>query len=217
MYTPLRIIMADDNEIYRDGFVVMLKKQKELELVALAENGKELLARVAQHKPDVVITDIKMPQMDGIQATREINQLYAHICVIALTMFNEDHLIVEILEAGAKGYLLKNTTKEEVIDAARAVYRGQTYFCKETSARLAKMIAKSNYNPYVKVRPHLTEKEIEVIQLICEELSNKEIASRMNHSVRTIEGYRENILEKIQAKNTAGIVVYAIKNNLYKV
>lgn len=217
MNTRLRIVMADDNEIYRDGFEIMLKKQKDLELVAMAIDGKDLLHKVAQYKPEVIITDIKMPVMDGIEATREISKFHPGIGVIALTMFNEDNLIVDILEAGAKGYLLKNTTKEEVIEAAYAVHNQQTYFCKDTSEKLVKLIAKSNFDPYPKNKSLLNEKEIEIIQLICQEFSNKEIATRMNHSIRTIEGYRERILEKIKAKNTAGIVVFAIKNNLHKV
>ncbi len=217
MSLPLRIIIADDNEIYRDGFQIMLKKQQDLELVGKAENGKELLDMVGPLKPDIVITDIKMPVMDGIEATKHITKQYPHIGVIALSMFNEENLIVDMLEAGAKGYLLKNTTKEEVIEAARAVYRDQTYYCNDTSTKLAKLIARSTFNPYNKLKPQLNNKEVEVIRLICQEMSNKEIATRMNQSVRTIEGYRKQILEKIQAKNTAGIVVFAIKHNLHTV
>jgi DNA-binding NarL/FixJ family response regulator len=217
MSIPLKIIIADDNEIYRDGFQIMLKKQNDLELVGKAENGKELLDMVPAMKPDIIITDIKMPVMDGIEATKRITKLYPYIGVIALSMFNEENLIVDMLEAGAKGYLLKNTTKEEVIEAARAVYRDETYYCPDTTTKLAKLIARSNFNPYNKLKPQLNNKELEVIRLICLELSNKEIADRMHQSVRTIEGYRKQILEKIQAKNTAGIVVFAIKHNLHEV
>ena len=217
MPLPLRIIIADDNEIYRDGFQLMLKKQTDLELVGKAENGKELVEMVPSLKPDIIITDIKMPVMDGIEATKHLKKHYPYIGVIALSMFNEENLIVDMLEAGAKGYLLKNTTKEEVIEAARAVYRDETYYCQDTTTKLAKLIARSNFNPYNKLKPQLNNKELEVIRLICLELSNKEIADRMHQSVRTIEGYRKQILEKIQAKNTAGIVVFAIKHNLHAV
>ena len=217
MPLPLRIIIADDNEIYRDGFQIMLKKQNDLELVGKAENGKELVEMVPALKPDIIITDIKMPVMDGIEATKQLKKHYPYIGVIALSMFNEENLIVDMLEAGAKGYLLKNTTKEEVIEAARAVYRDETYYCPDTTIKLARLIARSSFNPYNKLKPQLNNKELEVIRLICQELSNKEIADRMHQSVRTIEGYRKQILEKIQAKNTAGIVVFAIKHNLHVV
>ena len=218
MYTPIKIVIADDHEIFRDGFKVMLRKQEDVQIIAEAENGRELLQVVEQHQPDVVITDIKMPLVDGIEATRAIKSRWPHIEVVALSMFDEENLVVDMLEAGAKGYLLKNTHKAEVVQAVKAVYKGDTYYCNATSTKLAQMIAKSHFNPYKNSKkPTFTEKEVEIIRLICQELSNKEIASQLNLSTRTIEGYREKILEKIDARNIAGLVIYAIKNNLYQV
>ena len=218
MYAPIRIVIADDHEIFRDGFKMMLKKQDQLEVIAEAENGKELVQIVQAHQPDVIITDIKMPFMDGIDATKQIKQLYPYIEIIALSMFDEESLIIDMLEAGAKGYLLKNTNKDEVIQAVKAVYKQETYYCHNTSHKLAKMIAKSRFNPFEKLgKPYFNDKEIEIIKLLCQEFSTKEIAVQLDLSTRTIEGYREKILEKIQAKNIAGIVIYAIKNGIYKV
>jgi DNA-binding NarL/FixJ family response regulator len=218
MYAPIRIIIADDHEIFRDGFKVMLKKQTEVEVIGEAENGRELLELAKTHQPDVVITDVKMPLMDGIEATKQIKKELPHIEVIALTMFDEENLVIDMLEAGAKGYLLKNTNKAEVVQAVKAVYRQETYYCNSTSNKLAQMIAKSRFNPYKSIpKPAFNEKEIEIIRLICKELSNKEIASELGLSTRTIEGYREKILEKIDAKNIAGLVIYAIRNNIYQV
>jgi DNA-binding NarL/FixJ family response regulator len=218
MYAPIRVIIADDHEIFRDGFKVMLKKQTEVEIIAEAENGRELLELAKAHQPDVIITDIKMPLMDGIEATKQIKKDLPHIEVIALTMFDEENLVIDMLEAGAKGYLLKNTNKAEVVQAVKAVYRQETYYCNSTSNKLAQMIAKSRFNPYKSIpKPSFNEKEIEIIRLICKELSNKEIASELGLSTRTIEGYREKILEKIDAKNIAGLVIYAIRNNIYQV
>ncbi len=217
MYTPIKIVIADDHEIFRDGFKVMLRKQEDVQIVAEAENGRELLQLAEQHQPDVVITDIKMPHVDGVEATREIKTRWPHIEVIALSMFDEENLVVDMLEAGAKGYLLKNTHKAEVLQAVKAVYKGETYYCNATSTKLAQMIAKSHFNPYKNKKPTFNAKEVEIIKLICQELSNKEIASQLGLSIRTIEGYREKILEKIEAKNIAGLVIYAIKNNLYQV
>ena len=217
-YSPIRVIVADDHEIFRDGFRALLKKQQDIELVAEAENGKELLELTQKFKPDVVITDIKMPKSDGIQATRILEEKYPHIGVIALSMFDEENLIVEMLEAGAKGYLLKNAAKDEIIEAIKTVFHNGTYYCHHTSNRLAQMIASSKFNPYRKSKtPNFNEKEIEIIQKICEGLSSRNIADTLHLSIRTIEGYREKIQEKMKVHNTAGIVVYAIKKGIYKI
>lgn len=217
-YLPIRIVLADDHEIFRDGFKVMLKKQASVELIGEAGDGEELVALAKEKQPDVVITDIKMPVMDGIAATKVLRKDCPDMGIIALSMFDEENLIIDMLEAGAKGYLLKNAHKNEIIDAVQAVHKKQTYYCNHTSRKLTKLIAESNFNPNKKpVKPDFSEKEINIIRYICQELSNREIAMQLNLSVRTIEGYREKIQEKINARNAAGIVVYAIKNNIYQV
>jgi len=217
-YLPIRIVLADDHEIFRDGFQTMLTKHTDVELIGEAENGKELIIQVEKLKPDVIITDIKMPGMDGIEATKILSERFPETGIIALSMFDEDNLVVDMLEAGAKGYLIKNAPKQEILEAIRTVYEKGTYYCHHTSNKLAQMIAKSKFNPYKKQKKiHFTDREIEVIQLICGECSNKEMASQLNLSVRTIEGYRDKVLEKMEVKNTAGIVVYAIKHGFYKI
>jgi DNA-binding NarL/FixJ family response regulator len=217
-YVPIRIVIADDHEIFREGFKLLLRNQQVIELVGEADNGRELLAIVANHQPDVVITDIKMPGIDGIEACKKIKREFPNIQVIALSMFNEDSLIMDMLEAGAKGYLLKNTNKEELIKAVQAVYEGSNYYSLATSNRLANMIAESKYNPY-RNQPvkKLTPREKEIIQLICQQFSSKEIAATLGLSLRTIEDYREKIQKKIEARNSIGIVLYAIKHELYVV
>lgn len=213
---PIRIILADDHEIFRDGFRVMLKKQTSIILEGEAANGEELVKLAHDVNPDVIITDIKMPKLDGIMATKQLLNELPHIGVIALSMFDEENLIVDMLEAGAKGYLLKNAHKNEIIAAVQAVAKDQTYFCEHTSQKLTKLLASSSYNPYKKIKPQFNETELAVMRLICEELSNKEIAEALHLSVRTIEGYRDRIQDKIQSRNTAGIVVYAIKHKIYQ-
>lgn len=216
-YVPITIVIADDHEIFRDGFRTMLKKYPEIKMIGEAENGKELIGIAEKLKPDVILTDIKMPKMDGIEATKQLIKMIPEVGIIALSMFDEDNLIIDMLEAGAKGYLLKNTNKDEIIEAIKIVNNDQTYYCKHTSAKLVQMIAKSKFNPYKKMpKPQFSDKEIEIIKLICEQYANKEIASLLELSVRTIEGYREKIQEKTNSKNSAGIVIFAIKNNLYQ-
>ena len=217
-YRNISVVIADDHEIFRDGFRAMLKKYPEIKLVGEAENGKELIDIVGKLKPDVIFTDIKMPVMDGIEATKQLIKNNPDINIVALSMFDEDSLIMEMLEAGAKGYMLKNAHKEEIIEAIHHVSKGDTYYCKHTSDKLIKLIAKSSFNPFKKIpKPQFSERETQIIKLICEQYANKEIAAQLNLSVRTIEGYREKIQEKAKARNSAGIVIFAIKNQIHKI
>lgn len=217
--SSIKIILADDHEIFRDGFKAMLKKQPLVELIAEAANGKELVELTRKLQPDVIVTDIKMPEMDGLQATKILSKEFPNIGIIALSMIDEENLIIDMMEAGAKGYLLKNAHKTEIIEPIKAVNNGNIYFCNGASSKLTRLIAENKKIPFAKrtSRPELSQKEIDVIQFICEELTNKEIADRLNLSIRTIEGYRERIQEKIGARNSAGIVIYAIRNEIYTV
>src|SRR4030095_9090179 len=133
----IRLVIADDHEIYRDGLALMLSKYQDIALVGQAENGRELIELTEATRPDVVMTDIKMPGMDGIQATRQLLQKFPDLKIIALSMFDEENLIVEMLEAGAKGYLLKNADKKEILEAITSVYEEKAFYCKGISARLA--------------------------------------------------------------------------------
>jgi DNA-binding NarL/FixJ family response regulator len=158
-----------------------------------------------------------MPVMNGIEATKRLVKELPGIGIIALSMFDEENLIVDMLEAGAKGYLLKNVHKEEIITAVKSVYMDKPYYCRDTSNKLAQIIAKSNFNPYKKTAiPNFSEIEIAVIKMICKEYSTKEMADHLKLSQRTVENYRRRILEKTEAKNTVGIVVFAMKNNFYE-
>ena len=153
--------------------------------------------------------------MDGIQASKLILKKQPDIKIIALSMFDEETLIVDMLEAGAKGYLLKNADKQEILDAIETVYEDKTYYCHHTSAKLTNMIVKSSFNPYKKKESvSFNERELEIIKLICQQNSSKEISDKLFLSSRTVEGYRTKILEKMNAKNTVGVVVYALKHNL---
>lgn len=215
----IRLIIADDHEIFRDGLKLTISQDKNIDIVAEASNGKELLAKVAEFDPDVVLTDIVMPEMDGIAAVHSINASHPHIGVIALSMLAEDSLVVEILEAGALGYLIKNADKIEILDAINAAYRKRPYYCSAISSRMVRMLSQSRrFNPYKDVHvPQFGEKELEIIKLICEELTSKEIADKLDLSTRTIEGYRTRIMEKIGVKTPAGIAIYAIKKGIYTV
>jgi len=211
----IRLVIADDHEIFRDGLALMLSRQPNINLVGQAGNGRELMELLETTEADVVMTDLKMPLMDGITATRTLIQRYPHIRIIALSMFDEEELIVEMLEAGAKGYLLKNADKQEIIEAITSVFDDKIFYCRQTSSKLAAMIVKSRFNPYRDAQPiTFTDREKEIIRLICLQYTAQQIGEKIFLSKRTVEGHRTRILEKMNVKNTAGVVVFALKNNL---
>ncbi|HEY4147503.1 MAG TPA: response regulator transcription factor [Chitinophagaceae bacterium] len=217
MPNSIRLLIADDHEIFRDGLVLMLSKQPHLVLEGQAEDGQELIDMVKKKPPDIVLTDIKMPRMDGIEATRYIRTWFPQVNIIALSMFDEENLIVDMLEAGAKGYLLKNADKQEILEAIENVYQSKVFYCQHTSAKLATMIVKSKFNPYRKTESiEFTDREKDIVKLICLQFTAQEIADKLFLSKRTVEGYRTRILEKMNVKNTAGVVIFALKHGIIK-
>ena len=214
----LKVLLADDHEIFLDGLQATLQKQPGIEVVGQAANGSECIKLTETAHPDIILTDIMMPVMDGIAATKYLTEHHPSISVIALTMFDQDNLIVDMLEAGARGYLLKNAHKSEILEAIHSVYQNIPYYCRSTTTRLARLIGQSRFNPRHLSEPvSFSEREIEIIRLICEEKTTKEIAEQLYMGNRTVEGYRIRILEKMQVRSVAGIVIYAIKHQLYKV
>ena len=215
-YSKLRVIIADDHEMVRDGLHLMMNKIADLEVVGEASNGEQLVKQVEKLLPDIVLTDVKMPVMDGITATKKIKEQWPHIGIIALSSFDEESLIMDMLNAGATGYLLKNTSKKELREAVLAVYRGESYYCKETNERLAQIVAKGGIDQgKSKTGEQFTERELEVIGLICEGLSSKLIADKLGLKRRTVERYRDSIMEKMEVRNSPAVVFYAVKHGLY--
>jgi DNA-binding NarL/FixJ family response regulator len=217
MKNGISLVIADDHEIFRDGLALMLSKQDTVKLVGQAGDGLELMRMVEETRPDMVLTDIKMPRMDGIAAARQLLQLYPGLKIIALSMFEEEDLIVEMLEAGARGYLLKNADKKEILDAIVTVQEGNIFYCKHTTARLASLIVKSKFDQHKKSPGALfTDREREIVRLICRQHTAQEIGEMLFLSKRTVEGYRTRILEKMDVKNTAGVVIFALKHSIIR-
>lgn len=217
---PVKIIIADDHSIFRDGLKLLLKKLKgnEVEVIAEADNGEDLIAKVEAFKPDVVLTDIQMPVMNGIEATKILAEKFPLLGIIALSTFNDEGMVVDMLYAGARGYLLKNTNKEELLEAILKVYDGDIYYTAEILAHLTSRNGKDEPETFIdRGVQRLNEKEIEVIRHICTGITSKEVAAKMNLSKRTIEGYRDSIMKKIDAKNAIDIMAFAIRNKIYKV
>jgi DNA-binding NarL/FixJ family response regulator len=214
--TNINIVIADDHEIFLDGLSLMLSRHPGFNVCGRASNGQTLIDIVNRERPDVVVTDIRMPVVDGIQSTKQILAVHPDVKVIALSMFDEENLIIEMLEAGAKGYLLKNAHKDEIADAIISVYQNKNYYCSQTSCLLASMIVRSKASPFTQPQIVLNEREKLIIQMICQQQTTQQIADKIYLSKRTVEGYRVKILEKIQARNIAGVVIFALKNNIIK-
>ncbi|WP_207491793.1 response regulator transcription factor [Aridibaculum aurantiacum] len=213
----IRLLIADDHEVYRDGLKLLLRKAKEIEVVGEAEDGIELISMAGKLQPDVILTDIKMPRMDGVTATKNLLDNGNKAAVVALSMFDEDSLIVDMIEAGAKGYLLKNADKKEIIEAIKTVHTGEPYYCKDANLRLSKLVLKLKSKQEPPPVVEFTEKEMEVIALICQEKNNKEIGDILFVSHRTVERYKLTLMEKMNVKSLGGIIIYAIKNGLYHI
>jgi len=213
-----RVLLADDHEIYLDGLQAMLQKQPGIEIVGLASNGIECVRMAKNLRPDIILTDIMMPMMDGIAATKHLTEHEPGISIIALTMFEQDNLIIDMLEAGAKGYLIKNAHKSEILEAIESVQKNIPYYCRSTTTRLARLIGQSRYQQSKPTGDTaiFSEREREIIRLICEEKTTREIAEMLFMGSRTVEGYRIKILEKMKVHSVAGIVIYAIKHQIYK-
>jgi DNA-binding NarL/FixJ family response regulator len=217
MKNGISLVIADDHEIFRDGLALMLSKQEAVNLVGQAGDGQELVQLVDATRPDMVLTDIKMPKMDGIMAARQLLQRYPDLKIIARSMFEEEDLIVEMLEAGARGYLLKNADKREIMEAIQTVEEGNIFYCRHTTAHLASLIVKSKFEAHKRTPSALfTDREKEIIRLICRQHTAQEIGNLLFLSKRTVEGYRTRILEKMDVKNTAGVVIFALKHSIIR-
>jgi DNA-binding NarL/FixJ family response regulator len=215
---PISIVIADDHDVYRDGLQLLLAREKTIQVLGQACNGKELIGIVKERQPDMVITDLRMPVLDGVGAVQQLSVLYPFIRSIALSVFDDEDLVIKVLEAGALGYVIKNAERGEIIDAIRTVHTGEPYYCLSTSTQFAKKISESSFNPYkLHTRAAFNEQEKKIIGLICEERSNKEIAAWLYMNTRTVERIRAMILDKMNVKTSAGIAIYAMKNELYPV
>jgi DNA-binding NarL/FixJ family response regulator len=212
---PIKVLIADDQQVFRMGLSALIKEMKGIVLLDEASNGAILLEKALALQPDVIITDIKMPVLDGIDATKELNKQLPNSKVIALSAYVKDDLILHMLESGAIGYLVKTADAQEIKEAIETVNQHKPYFCKEITQRLTEIVAR-NYKLPQKSSATFTDRELDIIRLICKEFTSKEIASQLHLSKRTVEGHRTRILEKMNVKSIAGIITYAFDAGIYK-
>lgn len=208
----INIIIVDDHSLFRNGMKLLLSNAGNFDVIAEASNGKEFLSLLERITPDVVLMDIDMPEMDGIQATAKALEKNANLKIIGLSMYGEEEYYYKMIEAGVCGFLLKNSDINEVKLAITSVYEGGKYFSQELLYNVVKNIKTTQ--THQEVVENLSDREIEVLKQICIGLSNQEISEILHISKRTVDKHRANLLDKTNSKNTAHLVMYAIKNKL---
>lgn len=212
----IKILVADDHTMFVDGIESILADEPEIKCVERCFDGPEVLEKLKTVDIDIVLLDVNLPSMSGIEVCREISEKYPKIKVLAISMFNEESYASEILNNGAMGYILKNTGRDELIKAIKTINSGSTYFSKAVTETIMKSfignkktsLKKGNYIPKI------SKREKEVLKLIVEEYTTKEIADKLYINLKTVESHRSSLLGKLNARNSAGLVRVAIENNL---
>ncbi|MCF8230441.1 MAG: response regulator transcription factor [Bacteroidales bacterium] len=209
-------MIVDDHEIFRNGLKMVLGKLKYVNIIAEASNGKEFLEILPDHDPDIILMDIEMPVMNGIEATEEAMKRNPDLKIIALTMFNDDEYIQSMIDAGVKGFLIKNIKKDILDRALQEVYKGGNYYSQELMQFFTRRLT-TGEEKSPEEELNITKREKEILQLMAEGMNNKEIADNLFVSERTIIGHKSNLLAKSGCKNTIGLLAYAIKNKLVEI
>ena len=212
--TDIRIALVDDHQLIRAGLARLLQLEDGIDVVAQAPNGKVFLDLLPSQLVDVALLDMDMPVMDGKATLEQLVTRYPNIKVLILTVHEHDSFIVHMMEAGAHGYLLKDSEPEEVVTAIRTVAKDGIYFNNRVSNALLKGLSRANAPHATNLGESLNQRELDVLSLICREYTTAQIADELFLSQKTIEGYRKSLLEKTQTKNVAGLAVFAVKNGL---
>ncbi|MCD4664150.1 MAG: response regulator transcription factor [Bacteroidales bacterium] len=208
----LKIIIVDDHEFFRKGLALTIKKFNYAEIVAEATNGQEFLDILKNQEADIVLMDIKMPLMDGIEATRIAVHDFPQLKIVALSMFGDEQYLQSMIDAGAKGFLLKNIRTDDLDRALKIIAEGKNYYSEELLTYFTERFSKKEKED--DFYESLTERELEILQLIAKGLTNQEIADKLFISVRTVTNHRANINSKTGANNTAKLIAFALKHNL---
>ena len=210
----IRIIIADDHQLFRNGLKILLNAFPEFEVIGEASNGEEFLRIINNTHADIALMDINMPEMDGIEATRKGLKICPEMDIIALSMYGEEEYYYKMVDAGAKGFLVKDSDISEVKEAILTVKKGGSYFSQEL---LYHVIQKIKHRENENKAANLSKREKEILLKICEGLSNQEIAETLFISKRTVDKHRANLLGKTNSKNTASLILYAIRNKLIEI
>ena len=214
MNQEIKIYIVDDHEIFRNGLKTIVSKIDNVTVIGEAENGKQFLESLSKNEiPDIVFMDINMPEMDGILTTKCAIEKYPELLIIALSMFGDEHYLEQMIKAGAKGFLLKNITRQTLTHAIETLSKGNAYYSSELLPLLANKIIANDRKEDIQ----LTKRELEVLELVSHGLSNQEIADKLFISKRTVDGHKSNLIVKTGSKNIVDLLVYSIKNKIIEI
>ncbi len=215
MSGTIKVIVVDDHELFRKGVIMVVKKMDDIEVVGEASNGKEFLTLLNSKVPDIVFMDIKMPIMNGVDASKEAIRRYPELKIIALSMFGEEEYLHKMINVGAKGFLLKNSSIDEIERAIRLVTQGKSCYSDDLLGYFT--------NKYIDVNPKdedqikLSRREVEVMKLVAQGLSNSEIGEKLFISKRTVDGHKAKLIVKTGSKNIVDLLIYSIKKGIVKI
>lgn len=214
----IRVMIADDHNMFVEGIESILEGHERIQVVSKCYTGNEVFDKIAQAKPDVILLDINLPGMNGLEVCQKLNKDYPEVKVLALSMHNEESFVTEILKYGAQGYILKNTGKKELISAIESVHSGQSYFSDEVTETIMKGLVnqRSGNKKSATLAPKISRREKDVLELIVREHTTQEIADTLFISLKTVESHRRSLLTKMGVRNTAGLVRVALENHLVK-
>ena len=211
-------MIADDHNMFVEGVESILEGHDHIQVVSKCYTGNEVFDRMPLDRPDVILLDINLPGMNGLEVCQKLNKEYPEVKVLALSMHNEESFVMEILKYGAQGYILKNTGKKELIHAIETIYAGQSYFSEEVTETIMKSLVnqRSGTKKSSTLAPKISRREKDVLELIVKEYTTQEIADTLFISLKTVESHRRSLLTKLNVRNTAGLVRVAIENQLTK-
>ena len=214
---PIKVLIADDHRVVREGLSAILKTKEHIEVVGEAQDGQEAVEKARSLMPDVMLMDVSMPRMGGVEATRVIKREFPHIGIIALTMYEEQQYIFDLVRAGATGYLLKDTDSSQIVAAIRAVFRGESLIHPSVASQILaefSLLAQRKGKKPGWVEHDLTEREITVLRLVADGKTNKEIANNLDLSEKTVKNHVRNIFHKLQVYDRTQAAILAIRKGL---
>jgi NarL family two-component system response regulator LiaR len=210
----MKILLCDDQAVIRDGLEMLLNLEKDFQVIGVAQDGAEALELAAQKQPDLILMDLKMPIMNGIEATREIRAKFPHIKILVLTTYDDDEWVFDAIRAGASGYLLKDTPRQKIVEAIRGTMEGKSFVDPAVAGKLLNQVASKQTQPTSILTDKLTERELDVLRLIAKGINNSEIANQLHLSEGTVRNHVSAILEKLNVSDRTHAAVIAIQHGL---